>query len=32
MNILKKIILTGIYFIEWIVHIWHFHIHKQWRL
>lgn len=29
---MKKIILGVIHLLEEIVHIWHFHIYKQWRI
>lgn len=31
-KVIKKIIFGCIYILEDIVHIWHFHINKQWRL
>lgn len=31
-KVIKKIIFVCIYILEDIVHIWHFHIIKQWRL
>lgn len=30
-KIIKKIVFGCIYLAEDIVHVWHFHIHKQWR-
>ena len=30
-KIVKKIMFGCIYLLEDIIHVWHFHIHKQWR-
>lgn len=30
-KIIKKMVFGCIYLMEDIVHVWHFHIHKQWR-
>lgn len=30
-KVIKKVLFFCIYLMEDIVHLWHFHIHKQWR-
>lgn len=30
-KILKKIVFGCIYLLEDMIHVWHFHINKQWR-
>lgn len=29
---MKKLILVFVHMLENIVHVWHFHVRKQWRL